>query len=335
MLLSDGQDNLVSVVMAVYNGEKYVAKAIDSVLNQTYSNFELLVINDGSTDATEKVINTYRSHAKVRIVSRKNLGLVATLNEGIRLSNGMYIMRMDADDICMPHRMETQVRFLTEHQLDLVGSSIKTFGNYINQVRKFPVEDAAIRFSLLFASCFAHPTILAKKEMLLQNPYDSDFDKIEDYEMWTRLAAKGYKLGNCPDVLLLYRVHAKQISSANRNHQDNRRIEIAKRYATHFFGPEQDSTILDVLLNRNYTTLHKVQIVELNRFYNYLQTNFPQYKPVVSYQFFLCFLHNFFKNGEKIIYLKNEGFIKRNLIRICNHNRITKKVPADMYRLLC
>ncbi len=204
---------MISVVMSVYNAEKHLDEAIQSILNQTYKNFEFIIINDGSTDKSLEIIEKYKSQdTRIVFISRENRGLVASLNEGIELAQGKYIARMDADDISLPQRFEKQIHFMKENELDVCGSWISKFRGSSNLgITKYPEDDANIKFRLLFMSSFAHPTVIFKKSIL---DTDSKYRnvKAEDYQLWTELALAGFRMGNVPQILLKYRVHKNQLT---------------------------------------------------------------------------------------------------------------------------
>jgi glycosyltransferase involved in cell wall biosynthesis len=334
MLISTSREKLVSVILPVYNAEKYVSASIESVLKQTYRDFELLIINDGSTDGTQSQLNKYRKYPKVKIIERENKGLVATLNEAVNRSEGKYIMRMDADDISLPERMEKQLTFLKGSQLDIVGSAIKTFGKFFNYKRVYFEEDNKLKFQLLFASCFAHPTILCKKEVLTNNLYSGEFEKIEDYELWTRLAMGPYKMGNHNESLLRYRVHKKQITTGNRRYQDQKRIEIAKRYCKHYFSSELFSEAIEILLCRDFSCLDTEKAKTLNRYYDFLVKDFSRYTDIINYHFFLCYMHNYFSVDRNKGFFDEIPFLKKSILLAFNKNQSLKKLPVKAYRKL-
>ena len=242
---------LVSVVLPAYNAKKFIKKSVLSILDQTYSNIELIVINDGSTDETLKILKyLQKTDSRLIIINRENRGLVNSLNEGIAIARGAWVARMDADDISMPNRIERQLFYANSHHLDLCGSYIKTFGICRQAVRKYPIEPAAANLQLAFNTCFAHPTLFARAKVLKDNPYIHQYEKIEDYELWTRLAAIGYRLGNIPEVLLKYRRTFTQSTSVHRRHQDAMRINIAKKYVGSVL-PILSEDLIEILLSRS------------------------------------------------------------------------------------
>lgn len=245
--------NLVSVVLPAYNAAQFIRPAINSILNQSYSDLELIVIDDGSTDGTLEIIKSLQEKdSRIEIISRENRGLVRSLNEGVATARGEFIARMDADDISDLDRIKKQIIYIRERGLDLCGTYIRTFGFCLPSLRKYPITSKGANLQLAFNSCFAHPTIIARADILKENPYSESFQKIEDYELWTRLALKGYRFGNLPEVLLNYRRTFSQATEVYRSTQDAMRIPIALNYAKNqhiFFSSEN----LEILLSRNPT----------------------------------------------------------------------------------
>ncbi len=205
-------DPVISVVMSVYNGGEYLPDSIRSILNQTYKNFEFIIINDGSTDKSLEVIEKYKSQDKrIVLITRENKGLVASLNEGIEKARGRYIARMDADDISMPERFEKQIDFIEKENIDICGSDTQGFNEYEElSIRRYPESDQDIKFTLMFRSPFSHPSVLIKRIVFKTLRYREDFKCAEDYRLWADLALNDYKMGNISRVLLKYRVHKSQ-----------------------------------------------------------------------------------------------------------------------------
>jgi glycosyltransferase involved in cell wall biosynthesis len=334
MLIKPEKKDLISVILPVYNAANFITDAVDSVLSQTHSLFECVVINDGSNDGTAEKLMQYKNNRRVRLIERENKGLVRTLNEAIEVSEGNYIMRMDADDLCLPTRMARQLAFLKTNRVDIIGSAIKTFGGVYRHTRRYFSDNETIKFQLVFASCFAHPSLFCRREVLLQNHYDSRYEKIEDYELWTRLAMQGYKMGNCPDVLLHYRVHKGQVTSASRNYQDNERIKIAKRYSRWYFTSDVYDKALHLLLNRNFNRLSDDQIAHLNNFYMFLKETYPAQQSIVDYHFFLCMVHNYFPMDVPVAAIHEFSYLKKTLLKTCNRAAFFKKLPVKLYRAM-
>lgn len=198
--------------MPVYNCSAFVNEAIDSILHQTFSDFELIIIDDGSTDGTAEIIKGYTDKRIRFIPKEKNGGLIDSLNMGLSLATGKYIARMDGDDISELTRFEIQVHFLeTNTDVMLCGTWIREMQT--DNVRKFPSTFESIKLSMLDYCCFSHPTIMFRRDFLLQNNllFNAEFNACEDYDMWVRMTKLG-KLNNIPQVLLNYRLHANQIT---------------------------------------------------------------------------------------------------------------------------
>ncbi len=217
---------LVSVVMSVYNGETFLREAIDSVLKQSFTDFEFIIINDGSSDKSLSIIQSYNDKRIVLIDNDGNKGLIFSLNKGLEIAKGKYIARMDADDICMPERLDLQVKqFLNHPNAMIVGSDYYLLdgekNNYIKNISDSDYQKAV----LLFTPCFCHPTVMMKNVFKdKQLFYDKDFIHAEDYKLWTDLYAFGDYL-NVDRPLLKYRHHASQIS----NQKNESQLSISKR----------------------------------------------------------------------------------------------------------
>ncbi len=216
----------LTVLMSVYNGELYIKEAVESILNQTFRDFEFVIIDDGSTDNTFNIISQYSDKRLVILSNPKNMGLSYSLNRGIEFSNAKYIARMDADDIANADRLKIQYEHMKNHNIDICGSWFETFGDGGSIVYKLPVTEDEIRSYILFDSPLAHPTVMFKREHFIKNRlyYNNNAPKAEDYELWSRVLFCS-KIENIPQVLLKYRRHSNQegqqyngiqIESANR-----------------------------------------------------------------------------------------------------------------------
>ena len=210
---------VISVIMPVYNAEKYVKSAIESILSQSFQDFELLIFNDCATDNSLTIIQSF-SDPRIKLFSSlKNLGYLIHLNKGIDLAQGKYIARMDADDISMPQRFEKQVAFMDAHKdYGLVGTWAQILDS--EQHVKPCVEDMAIRLQLLKMNQFFHSSVLIRKSILTNNHlyYNKEFYTAEDYELWVRISSF-CKIGNLNEFLVKYRIHDEQISSIYNKNQ--------------------------------------------------------------------------------------------------------------------
>ena len=257
----------VSVVMPAYNAEKYISEAIESILNQTFTDFEFIIIDDGSIDDTVGIINYYNDD-RIRLIQNEvNLGVAQTLNKGIELSRGQYIARMDADDISLPTRFEKQVAFLDVNpDVAVVGSDIELFG-MVNEKRSFSSKHDDLKVELLFNNCFAHPSVMLNHKFfgskkLLYNP---KVNKMEDYDLWVR-AAISNKLACISEVLLRYRVHPNQVTQSHSQEVFDQYIRIKKNLMNAIQVPLDDDFELFANSCCNNQHLEKEDIIKLVNF---------------------------------------------------------------------
>jgi glycosyltransferase involved in cell wall biosynthesis len=237
----------VTVLMPVYNGERYVHEAISSILNQTFQDFELLIINDGSTDNSINIINAFNDK-RIRVIHNEaNIKLIATLNKGLSLAKGQYIARMDCDDISLPKRLAKQFSFMESNSdVAMVGSWIQVVNEYGKPTRSIKYLTAAkyIPSLLLFANCFAHSSIFVRSSSLQENCYRDSFLHSEDYDLWVRLASCN-KVSNLQQFLVKYREHPAGITSRKSEivFQTTQKI---MRYQLNFLGIQATDQEIDL-----------------------------------------------------------------------------------------
>lgn len=216
----------ITVLMPVYNSDKFVAECLESILNQTFENFEFLIINDGSTDKSVEIIEGY-DDPRIRLVhNEENIGLTKSLNKGLNLAKGSYIARIDADDISLPHRLKKQFQFMEKNpDIDACGSWVKIIGQ--DTLWQSALTDTDIKIRLLFHNNLYHPTAMFKKDCFA---YPESYKQSQDYAVW---AFNKLKLANIPEVLLEYRLHEGQIGKISGKHQgnlaDNIRLELLNK----------------------------------------------------------------------------------------------------------
>lgn len=226
----------LSVVMSVYNGEKYLSESIESILNQTYRNFEFIIINDGSTDNTGKIIEEYaRKDNRVISVDQENMGLTRSLNRGIKIAIGDYIARQDSDDVSLPHRFESQIDFFRQNPgLVLCGTWFEEINeNQGSVIRKYPLDDKILRQYVKYVNYFCHPSVMfSKKIFKAVGGYDESFSSGQDFELWIRMAKEG-KISNLPMVLVKKRIgFSNTISWLNRK----QKISMARKTISKHFS---------------------------------------------------------------------------------------------------
>jgi glycosyltransferase involved in cell wall biosynthesis len=240
---------LVSVLMPVYNAEKYLSEAIDSIINQTFKNFEFLIINDGSTDNSLNIIKGF-DDARVRLIDHpKNMGLVASLNEGLKIAAGQFIARMDADDISDTDRLQTQVDLLLANpDISLVGCHMDIIdeqGTVIGK-RKYQTSHDAIKVESLFRCPVPHPGIMLRKDSFVNNNlfYNPSFSYYaEDYELWQR-ALSILKFANANTKLLQYRITSNQNSNLYATGQKTETDTIRSNYLKELGLKDNDCKLL-------------------------------------------------------------------------------------------
>lgn len=210
----------ISIIMSIYN-ETYdeLNKSISSILSQTFKDFEFIVINDNPENKVIKSVFTSVIDSRIKLYNNeKNYGLIFSLNKAIKVAQGKYIVRMDADDISYPTRLEEQLNYLEENKLDLVGSYIELIDEedeIIKSEMRFPIEHRRIDRFMSWGSCIAHPTWLGKREMFNYLGGYRNAKYCEDYDFILRAIKCGYVVGNLPKVELKYRIRTNGISKSH------------------------------------------------------------------------------------------------------------------------
>lgn len=210
----------VTVLMPVYNGEKYLQEAIESILGQAFSDFEFLIINDGSTDESESIINSFSDSRIKYFKNEHNLGLIATLNRGLDMTQGKYIARMDQDDISLPERLEKQVAFMDSNQdVAVCGTWAKSIdeNGKILSMMKSP-SGILLKYNSWKPSPMIHPSVIMRKKLIKDFLFNDNSINAEDYDFWLKIV-KHHKIFNIKEYLLLYRIHGKSISIKKRDEQ--------------------------------------------------------------------------------------------------------------------
>jgi cellulose synthase/poly-beta-1,6-N-acetylglucosamine synthase-like glycosyltransferase len=208
---------VVSVVMSVLNGELFLSEAVESILAQSFTDFEFIIINDGSTDETATLLDRYqKSDFRVRVYHQQHNGLVESLNRGCAFAQGKYIARMDADDIALKDRLLSQVDFMEKHpDVVVLGGAVEfidTEGEALGVVSTNPISDHQIRAALVSGCPFWHPTVLIRRDALHSvGGYRKKFIDAEDCDLWLRMADHA-QLANLASVVLKYRCHPSQVS---------------------------------------------------------------------------------------------------------------------------
>ncbi len=205
----------ITVLLPVHNGERYLEQAIASVLAQSFEDFELLIVNDGSTDRTQEIIDAFRDSRIRRITRSSNLRLIATLNEGLGLARGRYVARMDADDLCAPRRLELQYRYLEAHpEIGVLGSAVRVIDEHgrPGPVYRFPRGHDLIDWAMPLVCPMAHPSVMMRRDAVLAaGGYAAWALHAEDYDLWERMS-RLTRFANLPEPLLDLRKHGGSVT---------------------------------------------------------------------------------------------------------------------------
>lgn len=236
----------------------YLPEALDSIMNQTLTNLEILCINDGSTDETAEVLEQYATRDKrFRVVHNEtNLKLITTLNKGVQLSKGEYFARMDADDVSLPNRLEIQFDFLQNNPNVNIVSTSKYIITEKNEVLAENITRNSLPETSLFVSFLyrpiGHAELMGKTSIFKENPFKQESHTVhtEDYELWTRLLRKGYKLANLKDPLYKFRINSQSVSHKFTNVQDDNFVSSANIHFNTYFNDTLDLEITRVVANR-------------------------------------------------------------------------------------
>lgn len=212
----------VSILMPIYNVEKYLREAMDSMLSQTFTDFELICLDDCSPDHSTEILDGYSDPRIVRYRGKKNVGLANILNIGMDMARGEYIARMDSDDISLPNRLQVQVDYLGSHpEIDLVSVGMQQFGRTNSRMRyNNYTED--IKFNALFFSPILHASSMWRKKSFADLHFRQEQVPSEDYDLWTRALVAGVKMRNIPDILYRYRMHNTQATISATGIEHNR-----------------------------------------------------------------------------------------------------------------
>ena len=213
------KEQLITILLPCRNAERYLVETLDSLINQTYANIEIICIDDGSTDKTPDILQQYSfKDQRIRFYqNEKNIKLIATLNRGIALAQGEYIARIDADDIALPDRIERQLLFIKKSNADLVSGSVIVIdenGKELEVIKPRGYTHNVIEWLALFSNPMGHPSVFGKTDVFKKNNYLQSEVALhaEDYEIWARMIRNGVKMANTDDILIKYRVNPQSVS---------------------------------------------------------------------------------------------------------------------------
>ena len=309
-------NKLISIILPVYNCENFIKESITSILLQTYKNFELLIINDGSTDSTEIIANSFNDK-RIIIHNTNHSGLINALNYGINKAKGDFIARMDADDISHPDRLRLQLENIINTNSDICGCSFFTIDEKSNIKRtyKIPYNIDDIKIRIIFNVPFCHGSILAKKNIFLKFKYGSSQNNIvEDYNLWIKMIENGIIFTNCKEKLYFLRQHNQSLSKSQGLNFNNSSMRVGIGYLLNNF--ENLTFIINQKpinkiffeeisnIDRDYTLLMKILFkysILKNNFKNNLKYIILNFRNYIYYLIsFIEFINNFlFKKSYK------------------------------------
>jgi glycosyltransferase involved in cell wall biosynthesis len=220
----DAPSPAISVLMPVWHAVRFLPAAIESILAQTFTDFELIAIDDGTSDGSAEVLAAFAARdSRIRVVRQENRGIVASLNRGLELARAPFVARMDHDDVSRPDRFAKQIAYLRQHpEIAAVSGAMDVIdqdGTYL-RTDAFPTLQAAVESELLYRNCICHPAVMARTEALRKvGGYRKNAQFAEDYDLWLRLS-EAAQIANLPDVLLSYRLHPVRMSSRGYIVQD-------------------------------------------------------------------------------------------------------------------
>ena len=293
---------LISVVMSAYNAEKFVARAIQSILSQSYGNFEFIIINDGSTDKTSQIIQGFTDDRIIFINKKQNAGISLARNDGLNIATGEYIAVVDADDESLPERFNLQIDFMAKNQdIDVLGTAMFFVVNNKKKLLSRPeLHEQCLHYLVVNPCCF-HPTVMIRKTALNNMEYDLKYPNAEDYKLWIDLAKNGAKFANLQTPLLNYHWHGNNISITKRNEQVEYANMARKDYMAYFLGSDTDG-YAELLFDAN----KPASLQELSQFYDSIAKN--KKRPMLRFfriyiQENICSIDYQFKHRVKVLLL--------------------------------
>lgn len=309
----------ITVLMPVYNCELYIKEALESILNQTYADFEFLIIDDASTDKTVCIIKTYND-SRIKLIEKpRNTGYTNSLNYGLTLAKGKYIARMDGDDISLPERFAKQVTFLDANpDVVLCGTLYQIIGT--KNICNHPLKHEEIKVKLISGCYIAHPTVMFHKSVFesYELQYDPNTEPAEDYDLWARLIFLG-KIVNIKEVLLYYRVHLKQTSILFNEKQKKISQDISIRMLEKII-PFLDRQVYFFDLQTNVSEIRKI-ITKTGMKWNLLNSlaSINNKKVIYDKKIFLEFINDEIKSLSKLFIQKPEVYSLITVVYILNH----------------
>ncbi|MGV8141087.1 MAG: glycosyltransferase family 2 protein [Candidatus Woesearchaeota archaeon] len=319
----------ISVVMSVYNGETYLFETMESLLNQSFNDFELITVNDGSTDNTLQILKQFKKRDKrvVIVNNKKNIGFTKSLNKGLKIARGKYVARMDADDLCMPERFKIQYDFLEQHKsIFMVGTYAINIDEHGKKLSLFkpPIAHEEIKKTLSEKNCMYHNTIMFRNTRQLF--YREKMYYTEDYDFYLNCITKSKKLANIPLFLVLYRRLSDSVSFSKKGKQEFFSKKVREFYFQRLkngfddynsFNPKKyldlyttrfhDADILKAEINANFAVNNMLKVRSMTKEYFKRHGHFNSIK-ILGYYILSYFNVKFVKFIKKIILIMNNKY---------------------------
>jgi glycosyltransferase involved in cell wall biosynthesis len=289
--------------MSVFNHEKYLQKSIDSILSQSYKNFEFIIINDGSNKNTKKILELNKLQDKriKVIINKKRIGLTKSLNIAIKISKGEYIARQDSDDISYFKRFEEQLNFFKKNKKVIMcgtnGILIDNNGSFLKNIKNLENNYEKIKKKLIYENQFIHSSVMVKRNYLLEvKGYDEKFKYAQDYDLWCRLSIRGF-LTNINKILVKIRQHNESITKKNKKEQNYYSILASIRHYAEINNLKYLNKSYDI-----YSFLKEKKIVKFAKILIFLNRfNLPKNNKIKKIKIYLRELYYFFKFKKLII----------------------------------
>lgn len=257
---------LISVVMSTYNRENMISESIDSILNQTFSDFEFIIIDDSSTDNTFEIIKKYNDKRIKLFKNEKNSGCTFNYHNAQNISKGKYIAHIDDDDISMPLRLEKQFEYMETHSdIALLGTFIETFGENVRPSWVFYTDPLKLDFSMNFYNPICHSSILYRKSFVDEYGINYDISKkcAQDYDFYKQIVQNNGKLANLPNILVRYRMHSKRLTDV-KNTQDiqiKNAEKIIEELRTRFLSQDERETVKTLMNGFPFNSYNKDSVI--------------------------------------------------------------------------
>lgn len=259
----------LSVLMPVFNSELFVAEAIESILNQTFKNFEFLILDDASTDKGFKIIKDFeKKDPRIKVYQNENnLGVVASRNKLIELSKGKYIAWIDSDDLALETRLEKQVNFLEEHhEIGMVGANAIIINENSNNIGKwlFETDPQKLKIELFFHSPFLSSSVMIRKSCLPQNCYNSNFPVAEDFDLYSKISEQ-CEIANITEFLTKYRINLKGLSKSNSEKMEKLSVQVIQKHAERLAIKLEDNIIQNLRKPKTAPKIAFEEIAEIEK----------------------------------------------------------------------